>query len=398
MYPLPAVLVNCGGPPGVPVRTALVEYGVTIEAEFPRVEDVFKRWPARPLGPPRLVVFRLQGAVHLAAAARLSGTFPGWPLMALVEGDCDASALYAVSRAGAAQLLPCPFAADDMTLALDRLPVQFSLHTSPSHVLAVVGAVAGVGVTTVGVALAAELVACGKTVVLTEVGSGVGRLADYLDVTPEVTTHDLLAAALPTVATVQAALVAAAAGLRVLAGPYKAIPAAPAAAGVEPLFQRLRRLADVVVAVLAGPHDPLTMEAAAVADRVLLVGRQDVPAVHAMQLVRQAVLARGLRPPLLLLNGFDPGRQDFGPAAVEKAVGAGPVRTVAVDLAAVRSAVDSARPLTAAAPDGPAANDLRRLARDVLHELGLAAPPPPPPRTPLTPPARGLLGRLFGGG
>ena len=220
MYPLPAVLVGCSDPENESVRSALAENAVAVAAEFPTIDALFARWTSPPDAARRLVVAKVRSLDDVNQLGRMEGCFPGWPVLALVEGECDPDGLFQVSRAGAAQLVPFPFRREDFEAALDRLLVQFGLRATPCRVVAVSGVVEGCGATSVAVGLATELAAVGEVpCVLTELTFGLGRLAGLLNLTPTVTTRDLLHGPdEPNLGSVQAALVRAGDHLAVLSG------------------------------------------------------------------------------------------------------------------------------------------------------------------------------------
>jgi len=123
MYPLPAVLVNCQPPWREPVRSALADNTVTVTNEFATFDELLAQWPAPPDATRRLLVTRVSSLDDVRQLARADACLPGWPVLALVEGEYDTVGLFEVSRAGAAQLVQLPFRREDLGTALDRLLV-----------------------------------------------------------------------------------------------------------------------------------------------------------------------------------------------------------------------------------------------------------------------------------
>jgi pilus assembly protein CpaE len=331
-----------------------------------------KVWHA-PAPDRRLILIRVQGLKQVAATAKLADAFPGWPIIALVDGSPDVTGLYAVSRAGAAQLLPYPPSVEDLALALDRVAVQFALRPNPSRLVVVTGAVPGCGATTLAMNLAAEFAGMFELqTALVELEPVLGRLPGYLNVAPTVSVRDLLARPdPPRVADLQAAFVPVGDRLRVLAGPYQRLdPLEAPSCRVSHLLATVRRLVTVTVVDLPATFDPVFFEALSVADQIILVGRQDVPTIHAMKLVRDAVISHQAPEPILVLNNYDPDLVTFAPYRVADVLGSPTPRTVAADPAAARKAADAGKPLSTVAPRSPMVTDIRWLAAWVLKAFG----------------------------
>jgi Flp pilus assembly CpaE family ATPase len=196
----------------------------------------------------------------------------------------------------------------------------------------------------------------------------------------------------PSLGAVQAALVPAADHLSVLAGQSRTLePFQPPAGRLAHLVRALRQLATFAVVDMPYTFDPHYFEALAHADRVLLVGRQDVPGVEAAGLLKRAIADRGIAAPALVLNRYEPDRPEFACARIGELLGVGSVVPVAADAPACRAAANAGRPLREVAPTSPAVADLRAIALDVLHTSGL---PPHLPRQTLWDRARTFLTRL----
>lgn len=376
MYPLPAVLVKCSDSALGAVRAALVENAVVIGREFASMDDLLAHWPSPPDATHRLLIVRLGSLADVKQLAHLESEFAGWPVLALVEGDCDTAGLFQISRAGASQILPLPFLREDFDKALDRLLLQFGLRESPCRVIAISGVTEGCGATSLAVSLAAELAAAGQVpCVLTELSLGIGRLASHLNLKPGVTTRDLLASPVePTLGSVQAALVPAGAHLSVLAGQCLTLePFSPPPGRIAHLFRTLRQLASFVVVDMPYTFDPHCFEALIDADRVLLVARQDVPAIESAKLLKQAIGERGIAPPDLILNQYDADRSEFGRAKLGELLRIGTVFSVAADATGFRVAANAGRPLRDVVPTSPAVADVRAIALAILHAAGLPA-------------------------
>ncbi|CAN5195638.1 hypothetical protein BH11PLA2_BH11PLA2_40920 [soil metagenome] len=395
MYPISAVLVNCGDGRPFNIRAALTELAVTIADEFARVDDLLMKWPTPP--PDRkVIVTRVQGLKQTTIVGKINDAFPGWPIVALLDGQPDAQGLYTLSRTGAAQLLPYPTTSDDLAKAMDRIAIQFALIMARSRVIVVTGAAPGCGATTVALNLAAECAGLFQlSTTLVEMELVLGRFAGLLDLYPPNTIRDILAnPQLPTLASVEAALIPFGERLQVLAGPHQRVePFQPQPGRVSHLLGVLKRLSTVTVVDLPVSFDAAYFEAVATANRVVLVGRQDVPTVQAMKLLGTDLVARGLPPPVMIVNAFQSELKAFSAERLGELLGRPPLKTIVKCTSALRGAADTGRTLALAAPDSVALADIREITEEILKELEL---PIPDGCDSLTK-RKSFLGRLFGG-
>lgn len=380
MYPLSAVLVNCAETRPIDISTLLVENGLTIAEEFPSWEELSKKWQTPPADR-HIIVNRIQGLGQVAGMEKVSDSFPGWPIVALVDGNPDSEGLYRVSRAGACQLLPFPVDPSDLEQALARVVAQLGLQSAPARVIGVSGAAPGSGATVLAVNLAAEIsqtfhISC----ILTELEFGVGRLAGYLNITPLNSTRDLLApTAVPSTATLLSSLSSIRTNLRILSGPCRTVdPFQPPPGRVTQLITLLRRATPITIVDLPGTFDQTFFEALAAIDRLILVGRQDVPTIQAMRMVREGILGRSLPDPWLVLSSFNPEQELFSPGKVAEILRSKPPKTIAIDPKVVRESLDEGKPLVEFAPDCPSRQDICQLANSLLQDLGYAVTLPEP--------------------
>jgi pilus assembly protein CpaE len=394
MYPLPAVIVNLTEPGIEPIRAALSDNAVQISSEFPTVDALLAKWSSPPDATRRMLVIRLRSLEDVQRMERLEACFPGWPLLALVEGDCDASGLFQVSRAGASQILPLPFQKTDFDTALDRLLIQFALRETPCRVIAISGVVEGCGATSLSVNLAAELAAISEVpCLLTEMSFGIGRLSTALNLTPTVTTRDLLASPNDLhLGAVKSALVRGGEHLSVLAGQSRTLePFTPPPGRLAQLFRLTRQLASFVIVDMPYTFDPQYFETMASADMVYLVARQDVPAIQAAKLIKQTLVERGTPVPGLVLNHFDPQHSAFSCEAMSELLQIKDVFPVSDDPVGYHAASDAGRPLRQVVPSSSTVAQIRNIALSVVQTTGIH---PHLPRVSLWDRIRTLLVRL----
>lgn len=374
MYPLQAVVVNNSETPLDAIRSALQDNAVTIIQNFPTIEALLATWPSAPDAQKRMLVVRLRSLDDVKQMSRLESNFPGWPLLAVVEGDVDSSGLYQVSRAGASQIIPYPFERSDFDAALDRLLLQFGLRESPCRVIVVCGVVEGCGATSLAINLAAELAALGEVpVVLTERTIGIGRLASQLNLSPATTLRDLLTdPAEPNLGIVQASLVKVNDHLSALVDQTRTLePFLPPIERLHRINRILQQLASFIVVDLPSTHDPHFFEALLAAQLIFLVGRQDVPSMQAAKVIRNALIERGISSFDFVINHFDPDLSAFSTRAVSELLQIPTVVSVASDPSGHRAALNEGRFLRDVVPLSPAVSDVRSIAVSILEKAGI---------------------------
>lgn len=372
MYPLPAVLVNCPNQATPDLRAALAENSVAVAAEYSSTDELLAV-PSRAESR-QLIIVRVGSLNEADQVGRVDAAFPGSPVLALVEGDYDAAALFRVNRSGAAQLIPVPFTRADLVAALDRLLIQFGMQKTACRVIAVSGVTEGCGATTVALNLAAEIPALsGLPCVLTELTRGLGRLAGLLNITPQFTTADVLgSAAAPNLVTAQSALAHVNDRLSVLVGPYNSLGTVQPKPGAVPqLVRLLRQVAGFAVLDVPSTFDAEYFEVVGAADRLVLVARQDVPCVQAAKLLVEGLRERRLPDPVLLINVYDPSHELFTLDRIRERLGLREVHAIHSDSDGVRTAANVGKPLRELDFTSPAVKDLHRVAVELLRDAGI---------------------------
>jgi pilus assembly protein CpaE len=360
------------------LRRELTAMAVELQDIAPLVEQFLGR-NLDPTKEKRLLLLRLCSPEDLRDLERVSTSFPGWPIVTLIEGDCDATALYEISRAGASQLVPLPLTGEDLRNALARLLVQFGLEALPSRLVAVCGVIEG-GATALAIDLADALAQRrASRCILVELSVRLARLAPYLNLNPAVTTLDLLTAPeAPDLGELRSALTKVGDHLDVLAGPHSSLEetTAPPERAVR-LLRQLRQLAPVVVADMPYTFDEQFWQVLSVADAVVLVAEPTVPAVQALKTIHDAIKQRDPSlAQILVVNRYRRG-SELPERQIKSALGVSELFTITADPANFTAALNRGCLLRQVAPQSPALADLRRLAEIVL---GPSAPPPAPRR------------------
>jgi Flp pilus assembly CpaE family ATPase len=281
--------------------------------------------------------------------------------------------MYQISRAGASQIVTVPWNDEDLATALGVILRQFGRVPRVGRLIAV-AAVPERDSAAFAVNLAAEVAArWGIECILAEPTARLARLTAYLEVTPQTGAYDLLAGAERlTLSAVQQALTPAGDRFRLLPGPLQGIALqAPDPARLDRLVGLLRQLAGCVVLHVPNTFDPAQFAALAMAEHVVLLGGQQVPAIHSLKLLRESLLAhRTAGTQYVVLQRYDPHQGGADPKRLRELLQVNEVWTIADDASAWMAAVNAGVPLRVQAPRSPALTDLDRL---LVRLLG---PPP----------------------
>jgi pilus assembly protein CpaE len=351
------------------LRSALEQRGAVVAAVCADLTAARTEALAHP-AESHLFVVHLPGDVDVSRLAALTSAAPGQPVVVLLPPGADLARFMAVQRAGAAQVVPLPFQADDFLRALDCIAVQFAPPAREARVIAVCGVSGGCGATTLALNLACELGLPGPRgrpggVLLVELARQMGTLAAYLNINPEVSTHDLLSdASRLTTQGIRQALTTVAPGVDVLVGPYLDLtPGAFAPRHVYQLVALCKRLAATVVLDVPCSFDDLQFETLALADQVVLVGVQSIASVRTLKMVRDTLeREEGIRGQRLVINRYEHGLPGFSAAHLASLLQVPQVHTVANDYPSVMAAVNHGKPLRLAAPHSRVLADVRALA------------------------------------
>ena len=371
MFPLPVVLVSVDDRLLPDLRGELGMAGASIEFEFSRpgaaIEGMrFSRKQTR------LLVFHWRSPADSPILKRLSATFSGWPILALLDQPEDPLDLVCVNRAGASQVVPLPWESGDLQDALKQSVRQHAGSSQDHHVIAVSGAAGGSGTTMVAINIAAEIASqLGRETILAEFNLRMGSLVSYLDAKPRFTLPDLIRQ-IDRVDDylVKKTLVSVADRLRILAGPSEV----HSSSTVDPrdllhIVDCLKILSEIVVLDLPCTFQEVEFEVLSSADHIVLVGLQNVPSVRSLKLIRETLSPEHVALSLwIVINRYDPNLPGFKAEEIKQLLDVPRVLTIADDLAAVNRSINQARTLRQVASNSVVLADIGSLIFELLGE------------------------------
>lgn len=272
--------------------------------------------------------------------------------------DADVASSLALTRAGAADVIPLPASQAVWTLAIERLlardtsPVRED-GKKPGQVVALLKAGGGVGATSLGVQAAYQLAA--KTgqnpgICFADLDLQFGAAAFYFDLSEALTVTDCVAVGEVLEETQFAAELAAhKSGIRVLAAPREASPLdmlTPKT--VEALMSGLRRDFALTILDLPSVWTAWTNHAIHLADRIVMVTHLSVAHVHLVRRQLAILAGQGLDrlPVTLVCNAVSGDQQNLlSVKAAEKALGRSFNIVLPEDVRAMGAATNQGMPL-----------------------------------------------------
>ncbi|OAI51762.1 hypothetical protein AYO44_16915, partial [Planctomycetaceae bacterium SCGC AG-212-F19] len=317
-----------------------------------------------------LFIVRVDSAQSLSQLKRLSRAYTGQPILGLMNPDTDTAALLSTLRAGACQIALMPLRVEDFQSALETVMAQFGHQTTSSQIIAISGVSEGCGATTIAINLSYAIATAYKTkTILAEFAVRLGRLAAYLELTPTLTTADILNEAdRLDMQLVQQALVQVTDNFQVLAGPYSAISSlTPAPGSFGRLVELLRQLTSVLVVDMPYTFDDLYFETLAAAHQIVLVSDPTVPSLRALKVIWEAIEKRGIRGTRhCLINRYDPQNKMGTVEYLKKILGSERPLMIGDDPASFTAAANTGQSILQQAPRARAVVVLDQLARLVL--------------------------------
>ena len=373
MYPMNAIFIGRDEKLLADVRQELMNCSCKLEAQYEDVRGAVVALRSS-ADEKRVMILHLSAPPDLAAISRLNVSFPGWPVLVLMDQDdhlngSRGEAFIGIMRAGASQIVSLPLQELDFKDALDRIAVQFVRAVKECKVIAVAGATGGCGATIIAINLAFEIAhTFGLHCVLVDLSLRIGAVACHLNIEPANTIVDLLRDIGRVDAhLVQQVLTDVADNFQILAGPHEFIsPSAVSSQDVAHVVELLKQIADVVVLDVSCSYDNTYFDTLASASQVVLIAEQKLPSIRALRMVHER-LGREIGTEFLVINRFDPKNSGFAVDRLLKPLGASKLYTVARDDAAMSAAVDGGYLLRRVAPRSAAVTDIALLAKTLLN-------------------------------
>ena len=303
----------------------------SLTALFPqaRFEAVGHGWPARAAFD--VLVVEIDSTSTEAVAQRLKGAPDGMRVLVILH-HANLAVSRALTQAGAADVLPAPATETALALALERLLQRDGDDAAesagkPGEVVAFLKAGGGVGATALATQTAVNLARRGAdSVCLADLDLQTGAVAAYLDLPDAFTLIDVLALGhAMDQASLAGILAEHRSGARILAAAREVSPidtVRPAQA--DALVNLLRREFALTLLDLPSVWTPWTLRAAALADRLVLVGRLTVPSVQLIGRQMRFLASQKLddRSITLVCNACSPDQSASLPLkAAEKSIG-----------------------------------------------------------------------------
>jgi pilus assembly protein CpaE len=388
MIPLPVVLVGIEDPLLSELRRELCLAGASVEVEFSHPASAIEalRFSKKES---RLIVVHWSSEDDSPILRRLSETFSGWPILALVDHADDPHNLISANRSGVSQIVPMPWGSLDFQDALKQASRQHAGSARDVHLIAVSGAAGGSGTTMAAINLASEIAGqLGRETTLAEFNFKMGSLAPYLDAKPRFTLTDLIRQ-IDSVDdyVVKQTLFPVSERLRILAGPSGVHPSR----SLKPkdlvrIVDCLKILSDVVVLDLPSTFDEVEFEVLRAADHVVLVGLQNVPSIRSLKQIRETLSPEVVALSLwIVINRYDPSLSGFKVEEIKQLLDVPRVLTIANDYHSVTRSINRGQTLRQVAPGSAVLADIDSLIFALLGEY------PVKPETN----SRGTFSRLF---
>ena len=313
----------------------------------------------------------------LAVVQNLASKSPGSTVMVHSASD-EAELMMRCMWAGGREFLKFPLVSRNVTEALLRAAARLAESTGSrktGRLLAFVGAKGGVGVTTIAANFALALHnESGEATALLDLDVELGDSALLLGIKPRFTLLDLVENAKRLDRELLSGMLAKHdSGLVEMAGPdeYQASLVFENGDLSKLLFLLKEQFAYVVVDV--GPNlgkcGGLLME---LAESIYLVSQADVPGLRNAQRYVSHLQRFGAEKVRLVVNRYEPRRQEIDEERIQKAVGMPVAWKVPNDYAAVRRSHNTGAPL--ALRDSPISRVIRQMAREACGKEADVAP------------------------
>ncbi len=276
--------------------------------------------------------------------ARLVEEFPGLPVVVLLRAN-DSDLIVEFLRRGALDFLVQPFSHEQFSPVLRKLTRLRSGASVPARtggrVLCIVPGKGACGATTIACNLAFAFKGLkSPRVLLADLDGLTGTVSFVLKLKSAYSFVDAVSQAHSLDADMWKALVTSVGGIDVLLSPEDAVDCYAEALDPVPLVNAARKAYDVVVLDSGGAHGDWNTHLARLADELLVVTTNELPALHATQRALDCLDHAGVsrKKAHVLLNRHRP-RVGLNEEAVGTALGVDVYRTLPNDTPAIRKAL-----------------------------------------------------------
>ena len=340
------------------------------------------------LSPAHLVVLELDEANPGQGFARIRSLLqaqPGTEIF-LTSTRAEPQLILEAMRAGAKEFLVLPLKPEEVEQAFDRFrerhaEVGAGDGNRGGSLLAVVGAKAGVGTTTVACSLALALQAAGSKVVLVDMNLRGGDIPAFLDITPLRSLRDVdLEMARLDRAFLAEMLTEHESGLHLLPlGDTELAGGSVSHECADRTLKMLRTMFDLVLVDCGSTIDVATYSALQLAGRVVLVLNLTVPSIRRTKLLYDALRSEsgvGMDAAMIgfLVNRYQT-REDLILAEARKVLGIQGNWLVPEDRDVAVDSLNAGVPIVRHAPRSAAAKALQAITNDLHGGQGPAARP-----------------------
>ncbi|HEX4145109.1 MAG TPA: cellulose synthase operon protein YhjQ/BcsQ [Pirellulales bacterium] len=372
MYGVTVNLIGCSEQSMPPAAREILHRWAVVDIDYPTVMAV-QNCVLEKEGETRLFIIHVDSADDVSELKRLSGLFPRYPILAVVDATTDPTLVTKSMRAGALQVVHPPVMPDDLQEALDCIAAKHEGLGKVAQLVTVTSSVGGCGGTAVAINLTHELARLTRArSILMELALRKGVVANHLGITPLYTTTKLVNDIGRVDSFIlQGALTEVAENFCVLAGPYDTIQTEnPSLDGTMQLIQLVRHLSTWLVLDVPSTYDDLYFRSLAAADRIVVVADQSVAAVRGVQMLCDTL---GKRRPIVVINRYNPKTSGLSVDRLQKFLPGCQICTVANDPAVV-AAMNGGQPLARYAPRSPVLSDIDALVKQLEPDAQTGQP------------------------
>jgi pilus assembly protein CpaE len=366
-----AIILNTDEDYAVELRSKLLAIeGMKVVAEIDEpvlFDSAIKQFSAE------LVVVNLDPnpEASIQTATQIIEHYPDLTLFAVSESDNPQLILQAM-RSGFREFLLRPIDEQQLIDAVNRINKTTSTQPQTGKLICVVGAVGGIGSTTLATNLGCELATMAeKSAVIVDLDLCFGHVATFLDLSPQFNIGDLcltLDAIDP--AMIEKALLKHNCGASVLSRPAHFVQAQQiSAANIATLINALCNMFSYVICDGPARNDAIKPSVLDLADTTLITTNLTVPAIRNIDRVLQEMAREGynLDRNQLVLSRYSHDHNSLSIEDVEQSLNRKIVFTIPEETKVVSAAINTGQPLLECAPKSKVREAIRNIAMK-LHD------------------------------